>query len=104
MYVNLVAPIQWGTYQGFWELRNPQGQPFGPRFWVGIRVPNPNPPTPAPPPTPSTGISFTVDRTQIKAGECVTFRWDVEGVKEVYFYAEGESWEDHGVTGHESRQ
>lgn len=42
---------------------------------------------------------FGVDRDQIKAGECVTFRWHVEGVKAVYFYAEGNEWENHGVAG-----
>jgi hypothetical protein len=43
--------------------------------------------------------SFSVDKTEIQPGECVTFRWQVEGVKEVYFFAEGEGWRDHGVAG-----
>jgi hypothetical protein len=50
------------------------------------------------------GITFTVDRTQIKAGECVNFYWKVENVQEVYFYAEGEDWRDNGVTGEGTRQ
>jgi hypothetical protein len=44
-------------------------------------------------------IDFHVDRTQIAPGECVIFSWQVDGVKAVYFYAEGQRWEDHGVVG-----
>jgi plastocyanin len=47
----------------------------------------------------SLNITFSVDRTDIKEGECVTFTWDVENVKEVYFYPDGEPWQDYGVTG-----
>jgi hypothetical protein len=52
------------------------------------------PPTPTPPasPTPSTGIDFRADRTEILRGECVTFSWNVYGVKAIYF-------QDKGVTG-----
>jgi hypothetical protein len=42
---------------------------------------------------------FSVDRYEIRRGECVTFRWRVEGVKAVYFHPEGHRWQDHGVTG-----
>ncbi len=42
---------------------------------------------------------FSVDRTEIRPGECVTFRWQIEGIKAIYFYAEGERWQDHGVAG-----
>jgi hypothetical protein len=52
--------------------------------------------------TPS--ITFTADRTVIQPGEPVTFRWQVEGVKEVYFFAEGEDWRGHGVAGMAERQ
>jgi hypothetical protein len=53
---------------------------------------------------PSEIIDFSVDRAIIDAGECVTFLWRVEGVKAVYFFQEGERWEDHGVVGEGSRQ
>jgi len=43
--------------------------------------------------------NFSVDRTDIRPGECVTFRWHVEGVKAVYFFPEGARWQDHGVVG-----
>jgi plastocyanin len=52
---------------------------------------------------PAPQITFTVDRTNIRAGECVTFHWKVEGVRAVYFHREGERWQDHGVVG-EGRQ
>lgn len=47
---------------------------------------------------------FSVDRTSIRRGECVTFRWHVEGVKEVYFYPEPEGWQNHGVVGVSEKQ
>jgi ABC-type amino acid transport substrate-binding protein len=102
--VNLIAPWDPGTYQGFWHMVNGQGQPFGQRIWVGVRVPPPATPTPLPPQPPVPGINFGVDRTQINAGECVTFQWDVQNVQAVYFYAQGEKWQQHGVTGSEKRQ
>jgi heat shock protein HslJ len=83
---------------------NGQGQAFGERLKVNIRVLASPTVTPAPTQTPSAGISFSVDRTNIKAGECVTFKWKVDNVKEVYFYKEGQRWQDHGVPGEGSRQ
>jgi hypothetical protein len=49
-------------------------------------------------------IEFTVDPTFIQPGGCATFRWRVEGVKAVYFYPEGQRWQDHGVVGMGERQ
>ncbi len=102
--VNLIAPQKPGTYQGFWNMVNGKGQAFGQRIWAGIKVPAPPRPTPIPTQPPAPGISFSVDRTQIRAGQCVNFRWDVDNVKAVYFYPQGSSWQQNGVTGHESRQ
>jgi polar amino acid transport system substrate-binding protein len=104
LQVNLVAPLQPGTYQGLWQMQNGQQVAFGERLKVNVRVLAAPTVTPAPTQTPVAGISFTVDRTQIKQGECVTFNWKVENVKEVYFYREGQRWQDHGVTGEGSRQ
>jgi ABC-type amino acid transport substrate-binding protein/heat shock protein HslJ len=101
--VDLVAPLKPGTYLGIWQMENSQSQGFGQRLPVTIEVPAPATATPAPTSTPSTDITFTVDRTQIKQGECVTFYWKVQNVREVYFYREGQNWQDHGVTGEESR-
>jgi hypothetical protein len=42
---------------------------------------------------------FSVDRVEIRPGECVTFRWRVEGVKAVYLHPESQRWQDHGVVG-----
>jgi len=66
---NLRAPQSYGTFQGFWKMRNGQGQFFGQVVWVGIQVPNPNPPPPppAPPPSPigsSAGASSSLPRPQ----------------------------------------
>ena len=99
-YVNLVAPLQPGVYQGFWQMQNAAGKSFGQTVYVGIQVPAPPQPTAAPTRTPAPGISFTVDRTNINAGECVTFSWNVTNVKAVYFYPNGTSdWQNYGVAG-----
>ena len=45
------------------------------------------------------GRRFSVDRMEIRPGECATFRWHVEGVKAVYFHREGRPWQDRGVVG-----
>ncbi|HSR34981.1 MAG TPA: META domain-containing protein [Anaerolineae bacterium] len=60
--------------------------------------------TPAPTPTGAPEVNFSVDRTQIKQGECVTFSWKVENVKAVYYYREGDRWQNHGVAGQGSQQ
>ena len=104
LQLDLVAPLNPGSYQGVWQMENTQGQGFGERLKVGITVLAGPTATPAPTQTPVPGISFTVDRTNIVAGECVTFQWKVENVKEVYFYREGQSWQDHGVAGEDSRE
>jgi hypothetical protein len=80
-------------------MQDGRGVPFGQKIYVGISVPSAPAPTPAPTQTPSPDITFNVDRTQIKEGECVTFSWNVQNVQEVYFYPDGEPWQDNGVTG-----
>jgi heat shock protein HslJ len=60
--------------------------------------------TAAPTPTGAPEVNFAVDRTQIKQGECVTFSWKAENVKAVYYYREGDPWQDHGVAGQGSQQ
>ena len=101
--VDLVAPLEPGIYQGFWSMRAPTGLLFGERIWVGVDVAEL--PTPTPPPTgiPLPGVTFTVDRTGIRAGECVTFAWDVSGAGQVYFYAEGQPWQLNGVAANDAR-
>lgn len=97
IFVNLIAPLTPGTYQGFWQMTNDRGVPFGDRIWVGIQVPAPPTATPPPTQTPSPNISFTVDRTSIRQGECVTFSWSATNVSAVYFYANGEAWQNNQV-------
>lgn len=99
IYVDLVAPIQPGVYQGFWLMFNDKNVGFGARIWVGISVPGPATPTPQPTQTPAADVNFTVDRTNINAGECVTFAWNVQNVTAVYFYNQNDNWWQHGVPG-----
>ena len=102
LYVDLVAPIQPGIYQGYWTMNNSRNAPFGKLFWVGIQVTS----GPTPPPvtvTPSPYMDFDSDLTVINAGDAVTFSWVVQGAKEVYFYAQGERWQDNKVKAEDSR-
>jgi ABC-type amino acid transport substrate-binding protein/heat shock protein HslJ len=100
--VSLTAPTQPGVYQGFWQMNNAVGMAFGTKIYVGIQVPAPVP-TAAPTQPPSPTISFTVNTTNITAGQCVTFNWSVQNVKAVYFYAQGQNMQDHGVAGQGSQ-
>jgi len=97
VFVDLVSPLTPGTFQSFWSMRNPQGRTFGDRIWVGIRVPSPATATPAPTQTPAANIQFTVDRSNITAGQCVTFSWNVTGARAVYFYRSGQNWQNFPV-------
>ncbi len=99
LYINLIAPLNAGDYQGVWQMVNGQGIAFGERLQVNIGVTVGPTVTPEPTQTPVAGIIFTVDRNAIQAGECVNFAWKVDNVREVYFYAEGESWQNNGVAG-----
>jgi len=99
----LVAPMQPGTYQGWWQMFNDLNQPFGQRIWVGIRVPSPITATPRPTNTPVPQVSFTANRTNITAGQSVLFSWSATNVREVYFFAEGQNWWEHGVAGVDNR-
>lgn len=97
MTVNLVAPLVPGIYQGFWSMRNTSGLLFGDRLWVGITVPAQPTPTPPPTATVSPNIVLTVDRTAIRAGECVVFSWSVSNGGTTFFYAQGQPFEQHQV-------
>ena len=97
--VNLVAPIAPGTYQGFWNMRNTLNQKFGETVWVGFTVPGVPAPTPAPTQTPSPDIVFNANPTTITAGHPVKFDWATSNVKAVYFYHDGQDWQNHGVPG-----
>ncbi|MFN2206049.1 MAG: transporter substrate-binding domain-containing protein [Candidatus Promineifilaceae bacterium] len=101
-WADLVAPTLPGTYQGFWEMRNDQQEPFGQRVWVGIYVPAPPTPVPVPTQTPSPTISFSANRTTITEGDCVTFTWNVQNIQAVWFYPDGEDFNRYPTTGQNS--
>jgi heat shock protein HslJ len=97
MYVDMVAPVVPGTYQGIWQMLSSISYPFGQRIWVGIQVPAPPTPTPQITPTPSTTISFSANPTYITAGQPVNFNWSVQNAQAVYFYAQGQPWQNNMV-------
>jgi ABC-type amino acid transport substrate-binding protein/heat shock protein HslJ len=101
--VNLTAPAQPGVYQGFWQMKDPKNVAFGTKVYVGIQVLAPTP-TPAPTTAPSPSIYFTANTTNIAAGQCVVFTWNVQNVQAVYFYAQGQNMQEHGVAGQGSQQ
>lgn len=98
LWVELLAPIEPGTYQGFWAMRSGRTDlVFGSRIWVGIKVPVPPTATPKPTQTLSPGIRFSADPTQIEEGDCSAISWITENVKEVYLYKQGEPWQENPV-------
>ncbi|BCX03740.1 MAG: hypothetical protein KatS3mg053_1678 [Candidatus Roseilinea sp.] len=102
--VNLVAPGLPGTYQGFWQIYDASGVPFGERVWVQIVVPGAPTPVPPPLPTPIPGISFSANPTVISQGQCTTFSWSVQGVQGVWFFPQDQPWQNYGVPGVSSQQ
>ncbi len=110
--VDLTAPYTDGTYQGFWQMRNPQGSFFGQTVWVKIRVGNPvyptatpvSPqpwyPTPQPPdpqpvyPTAAPAqvdiLSFYPDFFEGEEGTCVSVHWSTEGAASVDISVDGQ--------------
>lgn len=97
IYAQLQAPQAYGTFQGFWQMRNSAYQYFGEVTWVGIQVPDPNPP---PPPPADVNPNLRADADWINAGQCTTIRWDVDNVAAVYFVEGGNT---QGVAGHDAR-
>jgi len=104
IFVNLVAPLAPGVYQGIWQMVDDQNRPFGDRIWVGITVPASATATPNPTQTPSPSIDFRVDRNNVLQGECVNFVWNVTGARTVHFYALGEAWQNNQVPPQSNRQ
>jgi hypothetical protein len=103
IYVPMVAPIVPGTYQGFWQMLSSISYPFGQKIWVGIEVvPFPTS-TPPPTQTPSPSINFSGTPTTINQGDPVYFTWTVNGAQAVYFYAQGQPWQDYPVGAQGSR-
>jgi polar amino acid transport system substrate-binding protein len=98
IYAQLQAPQSYGTFQGFWQMRNSAYEYFGEVTWVGIQVPDPNPPPPPPPV--DVNPNLRADADWITAGQCTTIRWDVDNVAAVYF-VEGDNVQ--GVGGHDAR-
>jgi len=98
IYAQLQAPQTYGTFQGFWQMRNSAYQYFGEATWVGIQVPDPNPPPPPPPA--EVNPNLRADADYINAGQCTTIRWDVDNVAAVYFVEGGNA---QGVGGHDTR-
>ena len=102
--LSLIAPVTYGVYQGFFQMRDNQGTLFGEVVWVGIQVPDPAPPpTPTPVPPPPSGEvnpNLRADSTWINQGQCVAIRWDVDDINAIYF-VDGNNVQ--GVGGHDAR-
>jgi len=87
----ITAPSAEGTYESHWRVWA-NGAYVGDEAVIRFTVRNSVPATPIAP-----AISFGADRTSINNGECVTLRWDVDNVREVYL-------DGQGVTGHGSQK
>ena len=97
MMVDLVAPVIPGIYQGFWQMTNVQGVPFGQRLWVGISVTAGPAPTPDLGQPPSADFQFSVDPTSIQQGQCAVLTWQVSEDHTVFVYEQGQPWQNYGV-------
>ena len=76
VYVNLVSPAQPGVYQGFWQMVDARGAPFGPRIWVGIQVVNaPQPATPTASALAPVIDAFSLNPTAIEPNGCTDIAW-----------------------------
>ena len=76
LYVQLVAPMTTGVYQGFWQMQGPTSQYFGSRVDVGIAVSTDgNVPGVQPPVI----QRFQANPEQIVIGQCVVVDWNIEG-------------------------
>jgi ABC-type amino acid transport substrate-binding protein/heat shock protein HslJ len=97
---SLTAPKTPGTYQGFWQMVNDKGTPFGQTIWVGVTVVDTSQPTPAPIPAPVI-TSFSVTPGSITLGQCVTASWVVQGnVNNVVFERDGKDlWKGAPASG-----
>ncbi len=87
LLVPMAAPVQPGSFTGWWRLRTTDGTPFGAEVWVTVQV---IAPALAPPPViyvpaPSTCSgtpfisSFTVSPTTITSGQSATLSWGFVG-------------------------
>jgi ABC-type amino acid transport substrate-binding protein len=102
--VNLVAPVYPGTYQGFWQMVNPNGVPFGQRIWVGIRVPAQPTATLSPTQTPSQSAGLSVNPAIIRAGQLTVLNWSTVGASAVYLYQPGQNYLNYPVAGQGGRE
>ncbi len=44
-------------------------------------------------------MTFTANPTTITSGQPVQFNWNVVSAQAVYFYKDGQNWQEHGVAG-----
>lgn len=97
-WADLVAPIDPGTYVGYWSMRNGQsGLLFGERVTAALEVGVVATPTPLPTQTPVPGIAFTATPEVIQQGACSTLTWATENIQAVYLYEQGEDWRNNSV-------
>jgi len=71
VYVDFIAPTYPGIYQGFWQMTQPNGTPFGMTVYAGISIPGNYT-------EPSINYFYT-DPNEVKTGGCTVVYWDVSG-------------------------
>ncbi len=80
--VNLVAPVQPSTYQGFWQIENALGQPFGQTVWVGITTlpDTANPVATGQPAGNFCEVTITAPKTAVHVSESFDSVWTVKNI------------------------
>ena len=98
--IDMTAPYADGIYQGYWQMRSPEGKNFGETIWVKIRVGNVQEQNrPAPTARPRDGEYyapihleyFYPDYYSGERGECVRAYWNAKGASMVEVTVDGES-------------
>ena len=102
--VDLIAPVVYGNFKGYWQMRAPTGVNFGETIWVNITVadgPQPVYPTPTPEDgqhdMPITINSFYADSYEGYPENCVTVYWSTSGAASAEIIVDGVSlyqWDD----------
>ena len=88
--VDMIAPGANGTYNGYWQMRSPQGRGFGQTVWVKVRVDG-SAAAPSYVYQPVSIYAFYPDFYVGEAGECVSVNWYAEGADMMELSVDGVS-------------
>jgi hypothetical protein len=106
--VTLIAPLSPLTYQGFWQIENASGAPFGQTVWVGITtlLDSGTPSTTVQPPAGNyCVVTLTAPKTSVGVRSSFDEVWTVENISDTewnadstdYVYVSGTKMHEHAA-------